>query len=109
MGVRPPSNDIDDEPDTIEFGIAALDAKVENRSISFPISRSDLDAAHGDITLAVDPSGNKIRLEEALAECDQEEFETRQELLNALHPVFERKREKMSGSILGRLRSLVPF
>ncbi len=109
MGVRPPATNIDDEPETIEFGIAALDARVEDRNVSFPITATDLDAAHGDITVAVDAAGHTITLSEALTECPDEEFESRQALLNALHPVFEEKRENLSGGILGRLRSLVPF
>lgn len=109
MGVRPPANDIDDEPETIEFGIAALDARIEDRNVSFPTTATDLDAAHGDIAVAVDAAGHEITLSAALAECPQERFESRQALLNALHPVFETKREQRSGGILGRLRSLVPF
>lgn len=109
MGVRPPSNDIDDEPDSVEFGIVALEARVDNRNVSFPITTADLDAAHGDMRIPVDPSGNEITLAEALADCEQESFDSKQELLNALHPVFEEKRSKMSGSIIGRLRALLPF
>lgn len=107
MAARPPSNDLDDEPDTVEFGIVALEARIEDRNVAFPISASDLDTAHGDIRLAVGPSGSKITLSEALAECDQESFDSKQDLLNALHPVFEQKRE--ASGILGKLRSLVPF
>lgn len=107
MGVRPPSNDIDDEPDTIEFGIAALDAHVEERTIPFPISKTDLTATHGDIRLAVDAAGKTVTLAEALAECDQESFESKQDLLNALHPVFEKKRAK--SGVIDQIRSLLPF
>lgn len=109
MGVRPPSNDVDDEPDAIEFGIAALDARIEERNISFPIESADLDSAHGDILIDVNATGNQISLSDALADCEQRSFETRQELLNALHPIFEEKRAELSGSILGRLRAMVPF
>lgn len=109
MGVRPPSNDVDDEPNTIEFGIAALDAHVENRNISFPISREELDSAHGDLQIAVNASGRKIALAAVLAESERERFESKQDLLNELHPIFERKREQLSGGIIGQLRSLLPF
>jgi len=109
MGVRPPTNDVDDEPETIEFGIAVLDARVEDRGVSFPITSEELDSAYGDITVAVDAAGHKITLSEAVADCPQERFESKQALLNGLHPVFEEKREKRSGGIIGRLRSLVPF
>jgi len=109
MGVRPPTNDSDDEPDVIEFGIAALDARLENRDVSFPTTAADLEAAHGDVRVAVDPAGNRITLREALAECETSSFDSQQELLNALHPVFERQRERRSGGVLGKLRALVPF
>lgn len=109
MGVRPPSNDVDDEPNTMEFGIAALDAHVEQRNISFPISREELDTAHGDVQIAVNASGRKIALSTVLADCDSERFESKQNLLNELHPIFERKREQLSGGIIGQLRSLLPF
>ncbi|MEF8820971.1 MAG: hypothetical protein V5A52_01720 [Halovenus sp.] len=107
MGVRPPSNGTGTEPDAIEFGIAALDARLDERNVSFPVSAADLDAAHGDLSVAVDASGTEITLSDALAACDQHSFDSQQDLLNALHPVFEAKRE--SSGILDRLRSLVPF
>jgi len=109
MGVRPPSSDVDDDPSTVEFGIAALDARVGDRNVSFPVSKGDLEAAHGDIRVAVDPGGTKITLQDALAACDQERFESKQDLLNALYPVFEQKRERLSGGLFGRLRSMLPF
>jgi hypothetical protein len=109
MGVRPPANDTDDEPDVIDFGIAALDARLEGRDVSFPTTAGDLAAAHGDLRVAIDPAGHDVTLGEALEECDHQSFDSKQELLNALHPVFERKRENRSGGVLGKLRALVPF
>ncbi|ERH08771.1 MAG: hypothetical protein J07HX64_00520 [halophilic archaeon J07HX64] len=108
MAARPPSNDTDDEPEIVEFGIAALDARVEEWGLSFPVTATDLAGTHGDLSVAVDPAGHEMTLREALARCDRESFDTRQELLNALHPVFEDERESGSG-VLGRLRALVPF
>jgi hypothetical protein len=108
MAARPPSNDIDDEPDIVEFGIAALDARTEERGVSFPVTSTELASAHGDVRVAVDPAGHEITLREALARCDREEFSSKQDLLNALHPVLEAERESSSG-ILGRLWALVPL
>jgi hypothetical protein len=108
MAARPPSNEIDDDQDTVEFGIAALDARIERRDVSFPTTATDLASTHGDLGVAVDPAGHEITLREALARCDREEFTAKRELLNALHPVFEAERESGSG-ILGRLRALVPL
>jgi len=50
-----------------------------------------------------------MRLGEALDRCDRDTFESRQDLLNALHPVFEERREAVSSSLVAHLRSLVPF
>ncbi|WP_336326920.1 DUF5789 family protein [Halovenus sp. HT40] len=107
MAARPPSNDLDDEPDTVEFGIVALEARVDDRGVTFPISATELRSAHGDLRLAVDPSGTKVSLGEALDACERDSFESKQDLLNAMHPVFEEKRN--STGIIGKLRALVPF
>ncbi|MEF8901523.1 MAG: hypothetical protein V5A25_09905 [Halovenus sp.] len=108
MGVRPPGND-GENPESIEFGIAALDARLDQLDVTFPIDAESLERAHGDMRIPVDPAGNKIVLSNAISACDRTEFESEQDLLNALHPVFERKRERMSNSIIGQLRSLLPF
>jgi len=108
MGVRPPGND-SEKPESIEFGIAALDARLDQLDVTFPVDAKTLARAHGDMRIPVDPAGNKIVLSNALSDCNRRKFESEQELLNALHPVFERKRERMSNSIIGQLRSLFPF
>jgi hypothetical protein len=109
MGARPPSDDIDDDPGTIEFGIAALDARIDRREVSFPVSAEELRDAYGELRISVDPAGNEVPLARVLDKCDREQFDSKQDLLNALHPVFEAERNSRAGSILGRLRSLVPF
>lgn len=109
MGVRPPSNDVDDEPETIEFGIAELDARLDEREVSFPATVEELAAAHGDLRISVDAAGHEMRLADAVAESDRTEFDSKQDLLNVLHPVFEAERERRGGSIVGRLRALFSF
>jgi hypothetical protein len=109
MGVRPPSDDIDDGPDVVEFGIAALDARLSDANISFPATVEELDAEYGHTDIPYDAGGNTMTFGAALEEADQREFESEQDLLNALHPVFERRREAASTSIIAQLRALVPF
>jgi hypothetical protein len=109
MGVRPPSDDIEDGPDVVEFGIAALDARVDEWAVEFPVDTETLASQYGDVTVPVDAAGTDLRLDDALAEVPQRRFETKRELLNTLHPVFEQRRENASRSILAQLRSLVPF
>jgi hypothetical protein len=109
MGVRPPSNDIDDEPDIVEFGIAALDARLDEADVSFPATAEELADEHGDLTVPFDAAGHETTLREALQEADRREFDSQPDLLDALHPVFERKRQAASNSLLAQLRALVPF
>ena len=107
MGVRPPTDDTDDEPETLAFGIAALDEYVDD--VSFPATGRELTDRLDDPSVPYDAAGNELRLSAALAETDRERFETEQELLNALHPVFERHRERAANSIVAQLRGLLPF
>jgi len=109
MGVQPPSNDIDDGPEVVEFGIAALDARLEEAGASFPADAATLHERYGDLTVPVDAVGTEITLADALDEITREQFPTERDLLNALHPVFEERREQSSRSLLAQLRALVPF
>jgi hypothetical protein len=109
MGVQPPSDGVEEEPDVIEFGIAALDARLEELSVSFPTDANTLRQQHGDLSVPIDAGGTEITLREALEATERRRFDSEQELLNTLHPVFERKRERAARSIIAQLRSLVPF
>jgi hypothetical protein len=108
MGVRPPSDD-GDEPNAIEFGIAALDATLSDAEIEYPTDRKTLRTKIGHRTVPYDAAGHTITVEEALEEIPKNRFEHEQELMNALHPVFEARREATANSLLSQLRSLVPF
>jgi len=109
MGVQPPSNDMDDGPDVVEFGIAALDAQLTEVSVTFPIDSETLASEYGDVRIPIDAGGTELRLADALAEIPEQRFETERELLNQLHPVLEEHRQNTSRSILSQLRALVPF
>lgn len=110
MGVRPPSDDgLDDGPATVEFGIAALDARIDDDEISFPATVEEIRETHGDRPVAIDPGGTTVALGAILDRSDRDRFDSKQDMLNALHPIFEAERERRSGGVLARLRSLVPF
>ncbi len=109
MGVRPPQQDDDDGPETVAFGIAALDDHLERNEVVFPLTDEELLEALGDPSVPYDAKGNEIRLSDALDELAIARFETRQEFLNTVHPVFEAQRERANNSVLGQLRSLLPF
>ncbi|WP_254831537.1 hypothetical protein [Haloglomus salinum] len=108
MGVRPPQND-DDEPDTITFGIAALDAHLERADVEFPVDAETLLTQLGDPDIPYDATGSTVALSEAMDKVHIQHFDSEQELLNTLHPVFESYRERAGNSILGQLRALLPF
>ena len=108
MGVRPPAND-DDTPDVIEFGIAALDATLSDADVDYPTDARTLTNRLGHVEVPYDASGHTITLERALEETDRRQFEHEQDLLNALHPVFETKREATGNNLFAQLRALVPF
>lgn len=109
MGVRPPQQDGDDEIATVAFGIAALDEHLEDADVTFPVTGSALVDRLGDPSVPYDAAGNEVALSTVLEETNDEEFDTRQDLMNALHPVFEARRERANNSIVGQLRSLLPF
>ena len=108
MGVRPPA-DNSDEPDVIEFGIAALDARLTDVEMEYPVTVEEVRDTVGHVKVPFDASGRSMTVAEALDEASATQFDNEQELLNALHPVFERKREATRNSILSQLRALVPF
>lgn len=109
MGVRPPSGNGTEEPDVLEFGIAALDARLAERPVEFPATTAELCENYGDVTVPVDASGTEITLREALDAVPKEHFESQQELLDVLHPVFEKRRQSSSVNVLAQLRALMPF
>jgi hypothetical protein len=109
MGVRPPQQSEDEEPETVAFGIAALDAHLDDANVTFPATEETLLEELGNPDIPYDAAGDTVSLERALDDTHIQRFETRQELLNALHPVFEAKRERAGNTVFGRLRSLLPF
>jgi hypothetical protein len=109
MGVRPPANDTEEQPDVIEFGIAALDAQLDRLDPTFPTTADRLVADYGDVSVPINAAGNEITLREALDQTAVQRFETERELLDTLHPVFEQRRQNTSRGYLSQLRSLLPF
>lgn len=108
MGVRPPQND-HSEPEVIEFGIAALSARLEKADVEFPTTNRELCLAVDDTAIPVDGAGNTMELREALERVPQERFDSEATLLDMLHPVFEDYRKNAGDSLFGRLRTLLPF
>jgi hypothetical protein len=108
MSVRP-SQGTDDEPDVIEFGIAAFDAHLDGVDIDYPVSANDLVEELDDPEIPIDAHGNSIVLSDAIEDAEASEFESERKLKNALHPVFESRRERAAAGVLASIRTLLPF
>lgn len=106
MGVRPPAGETGGEPEVVEFGIAALDATLEESEVSFPTTTEELRSAIGEREVAYDATNNRVQVAEVLDRLDRTEFDDRNELMEAAHPVFEELRAEGPVGILGWLRSL---
>ncbi|GAA0300459.1 hypothetical protein [Halarchaeum salinum] len=109
MAARPPANDdTDDEPTVVTFGIAAVEEFLDGADFSYPVDRQTVVDTTGDPEIPVDTSGRTLALSKALERTEQRRYESRRDLLNALHPVFEDARQSGSGGIVGFVRSLIP-
>ena len=108
MAARPPQQDTS-SPDSVEFGIASLVGHLDQAELEFPATREEVVRALGDPEIPYDGSGGAVALSEAMDSLPKQTFDTESELLDLLHPVFEEYRVSSGGSILGRLRSMLPF
>ncbi len=106
MAAPPPQGD-DAEPETIAFGIAAVDEALEETELTFPADADEILAATGDREIPYDSRGRTVRLSAAIEASDHTNFDSRRDLLNALHPVFEAKRDQ--GGLRGWVRTILPF
>ncbi|MGQ3329448.1 hypothetical protein [Halorubrum sp. FL23] len=108
MAARPPGGGGSSEPDAIEFGIAVLGERIEEADVSFPATAREVRDGLDDREVPYDAKGRTIALDEALDQVPQERFENETELLDALYPVFDRKRRE-GGGFLTSLRDALPF
>jgi hypothetical protein len=109
MAARPPAGDDDEPPETLAFGISALDARLSETDVSFPATAREVREGLDDPDIPYDTTGHTLALSTALEEVDRRTFESETELKEALHPVYERKRRAVGDSLVSQLRRLLPF
>lgn len=98
MAARPPP--ADDEPDEpTAFGIVAVDDYLEDATLEFPATPQDVVDALGDRDVRCGPNAHEIALSTALDRTGRRQFDTRRELLDELHEVFERERRGSTGFV----------
>ncbi|MFB6120169.1 MAG: hypothetical protein ABEJ68_03520 [Halobacteriaceae archaeon] len=107
MGVRPPASD-DSEVGGVEFGIADVERHLSGADISYPASATDVVEATGDPEVGYGPDGQSVPLSTVVERTDRTEFSSRQDLLNALHPVMEDLRTSRGSGVLAWVRSVLP-
>lgn len=105
---RPPTDDTDDEPDVVEFGIPAIEVFLDAADLTYPAGRETVVDATGDPEIPVDTRGRSVRLSTALERTDETRYDSRRDLLNALHPVLEDARQSGAGGVVDYVRSLLP-
>lgn len=105
----PQNNDIGEGPETVAFGIAALDSYLTEEEVSFPTDKQTLRATLGDVNVPYNATGNTMRLDTALDHTPKQRFENKHELLNELHPVFEERRQAGGNPFFDRIRSVFPL
>lgn len=88
------------------FGIAAVDARLQEVDIVFPATAEEVKRALGDAEVPYEPGGGTVRVAEVVEQTGTREFDTRQELLNALHPAFEEMRNSSTPGFIQWVRSL---
>lgn len=106
MGVPPP-DDATESPAAVAFGIAAVADRLAAADLAFPATRTEVREALGDEPVPYDAAGNTVAVADVVDAVDRDRFESEQELLNALHPVFEARRRSAAG-LLERLLSVLP-
>ncbi|AWB27633.1 hypothetical protein [Halococcoides cellulosivorans] len=104
MGIRPPQSDGVGDPDTVEFGIVAFDGLLSEADLTFPTDRDQVRATLAGRSIAVDPAGREVPVDDVLADLDDRTYESEGDLKNALHPIFEQRREE-GVDLLARVRS----
>lgn len=108
MAARPPQDSPDDSG-TIEFGIAALAAHLDEADIDYPADQHELTRALDDPDIPIDGHGHSVSLSDILAEANVNQFDSQKDVLNTLHPVFEAHRDNVGAGVLASIRSLIPF
>jgi hypothetical protein len=108
MAARPPGGGDTKEPEAIEFGIAALDARLDETDVSFPATAAELRETLGEQEVPYDAQGRSLHISEALDRVPQQQFENETEFLDAMYPVFDQARSEERG-VLANLRDALPL
>jgi len=105
MGVRPPSSDEEESTD-VAFGIVELDARLDDADLSYPATATELTGALSNPEVAYDPRGHTVALRNVVERAEREEFDSKRDVMQTLHPVFEELRSSSTVGLWARLRSM---
>lgn len=71
---------------------------------SYPVSVRRLEREHALANVQVDEKGNSIMLAEVLGQTDVDRFESREDLVTKLGPVFEAESKQRNVGLLGHIK-----
>jgi len=97
MAARPPGGGGSSEPDAIEFGIAVLDEQIGKADVSFPATAEEVRHASATARFPTTAKGGRSRSARRSIRCHRAGSENKTEFLDALYPVFDRKRREGGG------------
>lgn len=86
------------------YGPDAIDELVQEAGLSYPVTARQIERDHALANIDVDDSGLSIMVGEVLARTDADRFESREDLVEKLAPVFERERAERRTGVLGKVK-----
>jgi hypothetical protein len=82
---------------------------IEEADLEFPAKPDEVVRSLDDPDVPIDAEGRSIALSAALEETGEVRFDSKRELLNAVHPVLESHRELVSTGWLASIRNRLPL
>jgi hypothetical protein len=86
------------------YGPDAIHELVEESGWLYPVSVRRLEREHALANIQVDEKGNSIMLAELLGETDIDQFESYEDLVIKLGPVFETESDRRNVGLIGHLK-----
>lgn len=90
--------------ENMTHGPDAVHALVEESGWEYPVSVRRLEREHALANVQVDADGNSIMVAELLGKAEVDRFESYEDLVTKLGPVFEAESKRRKVGFLGRIK-----
>ena len=88
------------------FGPDAVRYLIEESDLSYPVSVRRLEREYALENVELDAAGNSVMLAEILGEVEDDAFESEQDLVETLEPLFEEQSRKRNDGLVASLKRL---